>query len=112
MAASLVIQDSINACSPHAYFTVSFILFKETHSEIDFYLLYCVVYRLRKEHHDVVVNTLSSYSRVPGSDSRPEGLIHHLKNQFVTHNNLKFDTTQTLILQRTSKDTKKLLKIV
>jgi hypothetical protein len=60
MAASLVIQHSINVCSPVEDFTVSFILFNETHGEMDFYLLYCDVYRLCMEYHGVVVNTLSS----------------------------------------------------
>jgi hypothetical protein len=60
MAASLVIKDSINACSPVEDFTVSFILFNETHGEMGYYLLYCDVYRLCKEDHGVVVNTLSS----------------------------------------------------
>jgi hypothetical protein len=87
MAASLVIQDSINVCSPVADFTISFILFNETHGAMDFYLLYCDVYRLCKEHHGVVVNKPSSYSRVPGSDSCPEGLIRHSQSQFTIQNN-------------------------
>jgi hypothetical protein len=68
MAASLVIQDSINVCSPDADFTVSFVLFNETRGEVDF--LFVVfrpdVHRLCKEHHGVVTDAISSYSGVPG----------------------------------------------
>lgn len=104
MAASLVIQRSINVCSPVADFTVSFKPFNETHGEMDFFhLLYCDVYRLCKEYHGVVVNTLSSYREFPGQTLGLKAgfIIHRANSSFKII--LKFDTTRKEILKASPK---------